>query len=71
MLERKLVNGHYRVMLLKTVTDRKFSEATDLQLSLIIRNCPINQRENKAQELIEIINQCSTEEEVIQRLHLE
>ena len=69
-MREKKVDGHWRVQLLKIISKMNLSNSTDLKISQIIKNCDKNTRESKAKEILEIIQNCKTEKEVIQKLQL-
>ena len=65
--------GHERALLLKTCSQMKLSENTELKISEIIKN--IYQKEksseamdNKAKELRLMIETCKSEQEVLENL---
>ena len=70
MIERKTGNGHYRVLLLRKVTQMRLSESTQLMISSTFRPYGKNTEalEANAKELLQKIEGCQTEEEVIRAL---
>ena len=68
MTERKLVNGHYRALLLKFFMDRKLSIPTQETILDSFWICPEDKKEQLAEEILDLIKDCETEEEILQKL---
>ena len=68
MERRKLVNGHYRTLLLKLFLDRKMSIPTQEIISEPFRGCPEEEKEQLAKDILDVIQECETEEEMLQNL---
>ena len=67
---RKKGSGHYRALLLTLCLYKDLSQSTRVKISQIIGSLEENMRENKAKEILEKIQDCNTEKEVIQKLKL-
>ncbi len=72
LTERKTGNGHNRAMLLRKGFEMGLSENTENQISLLFRSCgdTTEELEQKAKEILEVMETCQTEEEVIKKLGL-
>ena len=72
MMERKTGTGHNRVMMLKTCSEMGLSECTEHQIFSTFKQCGKNTEalEQKAKEILGILEMCKTEQEVIQKLGL-
>ena len=68
MERRKLVNGHNRALLLKLFMDRNLSGSTRIAISEPIKRCDESERERLAQRILDLIQECETEEEMLQNL---
>ncbi len=66
----KVVRGTYRVKLLQTFSNMNLSESLQLKISRIIGNCDKSMREQKAKSILDLIQNCKTEKEVLQKLKL-
>ncbi len=72
MTTRKVSCGTQRAMLLKKFMDMKLSKATQSKIAHLFTICGKNteKREQKAKEILEVMETCRTEEEVIEKLGL-
>ena len=68
MITRQPVNGHYRVLVLKWYRDMNLSDSTQLMISKAIGACEKDERENMAKRILELTDDCKTEEEILQKL---
>lgn len=68
MITGQPVNGHYRVLVLKWYWDMKLSETTCHRISKLIGECEKDERENMAKRILELTDDCKTEEEILQKL---
>lgn len=60
----------YRTKLLQRFSEMKLSEALQIRISRIIGNCDKSMREQKAKSILELIQNCKTEEEVLEKMKL-
>lgn len=67
-MRKKLVNGHLRAVLLRTTTEKEFSDNTKKAISTTFVPLPEEQREAHAQKILDIIHSSETEEEILQKI---
>ena len=65
---RQPVNGHYRVLVLKRYMEMNLSESAQFRISKAIGDCDKSEREHMAKTILELTDDCKTEEEVLQKL---
>lgn len=68
MIERKKVNGHNRTLLLKLFMDRKISKPVQESIIEPFRDCPEEKKEQLAKDILDRIQDCKTEDEMLQNL---
>lgn len=69
-MQEKIGNSHHRAKLFKITGEMNLSMSTDRAISSLMNGLSPSMKESMAKEILEIIKDCKTEKEVIQKLQL-